>query len=158
MMTIPMTIKPNPRKPNGIELSFLMFIHGMLSGAILAAFATAEASYAMHLFAGAAALAALPVRVAAGLLVLPGTPLSLGFGWKGAPLSKVIKEAMPVSLLAAIGAASFPGWMIFDFGAGDDLHEGLASFAAILILTHVLTHVLLALAPHTIKKISSKVA
>lgn len=119
-----------------------MIWHGILSGGLLVAFLTAEISYDIHLFSGAVALAAVIVRVMIGLIVSPGSPLALGFAPPvGMPLlnqsKKVINGLMTMVLLIIIGASALSGWLIFDFGGEDDLHEGLAAFAGMAIFAHI---------------------
>lgn len=94
----------NPR----LQQSLLLFWHAWLGGGYLVAYLTAdEDSYGMHLFAGYAVLAAIVVRLLAGLI---------------APNSKLLKLPRPKR-------GALRDW----FGGGKGRHPLFAWFAAVLL-------------------------
>tara|TARA_R110000787_G_scaffold9886_13_gene34209 strand:+ start:232 stop:732 length:501 start_codon:yes stop_codon:yes gene_type:complete len=93
-----------------LQQSLLLFWHAWLGGGYLVAYLTAdEDTYGMHLFAGYAVLAAVVVRLLAGLI---------------APNSKLLRLPRPKR-------GGFRDW----FGSGKGRHSLFAWFAAILLAT-----------------------
>jgi len=92
-----------------LQQALLLFWHAWLGGGYLVAYLTAdEDTYGMHLFAGYAVLAAIAIRLLAGLI---------------APNSKLLKLPHPK-------LGSFGDW----FGSGKGRHPLFAWFASVLLI------------------------
>lgn len=134
------------RKPSRLEFTALKVWHAALAGSYLVAWVTAdEDTYAMHLFAGYAVLAAIVLRLVAGMLAPEASPLRLPRpsiaatrAWlacrKGrTPLFAWIAAALLVSVgLAAVSGALADGrtWM-------EDPHEAIADASLWVIFGHI---------------------
>jgi cytochrome b len=84
-----------------LQLALLKAWHAWLAGGFLVAYLTAdEDSYAMHQFAGYAGLAAIALRLAAGLLIRPACRGRAGRrrarGW---PRARAATRSLPGSAL-----------------------------------------------------------
>ncbi|NUB24828.1 hypothetical protein [Azospirillum brasilense] len=142
----------NTRRTPG-RLLFLFAFHAALSGAFIVAYLTGdEDTYAMHQFAGYTALAALAVRLLAGVL-MPVGPLRLPRPSVTATLDWLRRVAsgkarawgqrspllawMALALLAVVGAAALSG-AVADFVVPlEKLHEALGEFSLPVVLAHV---------------------
>ena len=133
--------------PNRIQSQFLKLWHATFSGGFIIAYVSQDI-YAMHLFSGYLVLAAVVVRVLAGLLARPKSPLSLpnpvaatriwlakfiAGGKARNPLLAWIAAAM----LGAVGLAAATGGMADVFPALKDLHEAVAEFTPVVIGAHI---------------------
>lgn len=120
------------------QIALLRLWHAWLAGGFLVAYLTGdENTYAMHFFAGYAVVAALAVRLAAGLLApqgslwrLPRPSLSPGKGRN--PLFAWLAAAV----LAGVGLSAVSGALADPIHALEDLHEGLSEFSLWPILLH----------------------
>lgn len=120
--------------------------HALLAGSFLVAYLTAdEDTYAMHLFAGYVVLAAIVLRLLAGLLARPGNPFHIPrpsltgtLAWFGKRRGRNPFFAwFAVALLGVVGAAAATG-AIADFVTWiEDLHEGLAQASLWVIFGHI---------------------
>lgn len=157
------------RKPGRFPIAFLLAFHAAVSGAFLVAYLTGDVDdiYFMHVFAGYAVLAALSVRVAAGLLAGPGSMLRLPrpdwpaigrYARRIAALDRTaflgrspLNGVMAVILLVGVGAAAISG-AVADFLANvEDLHEALGEAALYIVIGHVA----LVLALHGLKRLAA---
>lgn len=134
------------RAVSRLPLTLLKAWHAVLAGAFLVAYATAdENSYAMHQFAGYAVLAAIAVRLLAGLAAPAGGPwrlprpsLSASLAWLKARQGRHPLFAwFAAVLLVVVGAAAA-------FGAAADWlswmehpHEAIAEASLWFIAGHV---------------------
>lgn len=132
--------------PARSHMALLKAWHAWLAGAFLVAYATAgEDAFAIHQFAGYAVLAAIAVRVVAGLLIPAPSPLRLPRpSWRATrdwlatgkgrhPLFAVFAAALiaVVGLVAASGAlADGTPWF-------EDPHEAIAEASLWLIAGHI---------------------
>lgn len=114
--------------------------HAWLAGGYLVAYATAdEDTYAMHLFAGYAVLAAIVVRLAVGVLAPEGSPLRLPrptLAWPSRgrnPLFAWIAAA----LLVVIGISGITGALADGAAWMEDPHEEISELSLMLIFGHV---------------------
>ncbi|TWA84672.1 cytochrome b [Azospirillum brasilense] len=141
-----------PRRTPG-RLLFLFAFHAALSGAFVVAYLTGdEDTYAMHQFAGYTALAALAVRLLAGVL-MPVGPLRLPRPSLAATLDWLRRVAsgdarawgqrspllawMALALLAVVGAAALSGAVADAVVPMEKLHEALGEFSLPVVLAHV---------------------
>lgn len=131
-----------------VKLQFVLLKawHAWLAGSFLVAYLTAdEDTYAMHLFAGYAVLAAIATRLLAGLLAPQSSPLRLprpdlraAMAWLSARKGRHPLFAwLAAALLAAVGLAAVTGaladiavWMEYP-------HEVIAEASLWVILSHV---------------------
>ncbi|WP_374304233.1 hypothetical protein [Ferrovibrio sp.] len=129
-----------------LSLPLLRLWHAVLAGGFLVAYLTAdEDTYAMHLFAGYIVLAAIAIRLLAGIFApqgnlwrLPRPSIGGTLAWFGRrrgrnPFFAWFAVALLgfVGLAAATGAiADFVTWM-------EDLHEGVAETALWVIFGHI---------------------
>ena len=133
--------------PNRIQTKFLMVWHAIFSGGFIVAYVSPDL-YAVHLFSGYVVLAAVAVRVLAGVLARPKSPLSLpnpmaatrawlatltGGGKARNPMLAWIAAA----LLCVVGLAALTGGMADVFHVTKDLHEGIAEFTPVVIGAHI---------------------
>ncbi|MDQ2101347.1 hypothetical protein [Azospirillum isscasi] len=146
------TRPPVARRTPG-RLLFLFAFHAALSGAFIVAYLTGdEDTYAMHQFAGYTALAALAVRLLAGVL-MPVGPLRLPRPAMAATRDWLRRAAMgdarawgqrspllawmALALLAVVGAAALSG-AVADFVVPmEKLHEALGEVSLPVVLAHV---------------------
>ncbi|MCK4940240.1 MAG: hypothetical protein KAR80_08050 [Rhodospirillaceae bacterium] len=135
------------RIPNRIQSQFLLLWHATFSGGFIVAYVS-EDIYAMHLFAGYLVLAAVIVRVLAGLLARPKSPLSLPNPmaatriWldkfrSGGKACNPLLAWIAVALLGSIGLAAATGAIADIIPALEDLHEGIAEFTPVVIFVHM---------------------
>jgi cytochrome b len=129
-----------------LQLALLKAWHAWLAGGFMVAYLTAgEDSFAMHRFAGYTVLAAIALRLLAGLLVRAPGPLRLPRpSWQAArewwakgkgrhPLFAWLAAA----LLAGVGAVALSG-AIADFVTWlEHPHEAMAELSLWLIVGHV---------------------
>lgn len=128
-----------------LQLAMLKVWHAWLAGGYLVAYVTGdEDTYAMHLFAGYAVLAAVAVRLVVGAFIssgplrLPRPSLRAAWAWvstrKGRhPLFAVFAAALLViiGLSALTGAAAdFATWM-------EDPHEALSEASLWVVFGHI---------------------
>ena len=124
-----------------------MLWHATFSGGFIVAYVS-EDIYAMHLFAGYLVLAAVVVRVLAGLLARPKSPLSLPNPmaatriWlekftAGGKARNPLLAWIAVALLGVVGLAAATGGMADVFPALKDLHEAVAEFTPVVIFGHI---------------------
>jgi len=120
--------------------------HAVLAGGFLVAYLTAdEDTYAMHLFAGYVVLAAIAIRLAAGLFAPPGNPFRLP-----RPTLRDVLAWLPrrrgrnpffawfaAVLLGIVGLAAASGAVADFLPRVEDLHEGVAEAALWVIFGHV---------------------
>lgn len=134
------------RAVSRLPLTLLKVWHAVLAGAFLVAYATAdENTYAMHQFAGYTVLAAIIVRLLAGLLApsagpwrLPRPSVSASLAWLKArkgrhPLFAWFAAILliVVGLVAAFGAAAdWVTWM-------EHPHEAVADASLWVIAGHI---------------------
>lgn len=132
-----------PRKPTAVEMAVLLVFHAALSGAFIVAQLTGdEDTYILHQVAGYTALAAIALRVLAGLLVPLGSPLRLP-----RPTLSLITLTnqrrnplyawMAAILLATIGAAAVTGAISNAVTAVEDLHEAIGELSLPIVVGHV---------------------
>lgn len=126
------------RKPGRLQFTLLRLWHAWIAGGFLVAYLTGnEDTYAMHFFAGYAVVAAVAVRLVAGLAAPAGSPWRLPrprltgnrrnplFAWLGAAV------LVGVGLSAVSGALADP-WVWLE-----DLHEGLSEAALWPVFGHI---------------------
>ena len=135
------------RIPNRIQSKFLMLWHAIFSGGFIIAYVS-EDIYAMHLFAGYLVLAAVVIRVVAGLLARPKSPLSLPNPvtatriWlekftAGGKARNPLLAWIAAALLGVVGFAAATGGMADVFPVLNDLHEAVAEFTPVVIFGHM---------------------
>ena len=135
------------RIPNRIQSQLLVLWHATFSGGFIVAYIS-EDIYAMHLFAGYLVLAAVAVRVLAGLMARPKSPLSLPnpivatHAWlhslrSGGKARNPLLAWIAAVLLGCIGLAAATGVIADMIPALEDLHEGIAEFTPVVIFTHI---------------------
>jgi len=156
------------RKPTRLKMIFLLGFHAVLSGAFLVAYLTGdEDTYGMHLFAGYTVLAALALRLLAGVVAPSGSPLRLPRpSWSAtrayfARLARFDADAlrqrsplyavMGVAVLAGVGLAAASGVLADAFTLFEDPHEALSEFALAIVIGHVVLVFLL----HGLKVLAS---
>lgn len=142
------------RKPTAAEMIALLAFHATLSGAFIIAYLTGdEDTYGMHVFSGYAALVAVALRVAAGVLVREGSPLRLPrpssrpvLDWlkrlvSGDPKARTERSPliawMAAALLIGVGLAAASGATADFVVALEDVHEALGEFSLFIIIAHV---------------------
>lgn len=135
------------RIPNSFQTQFLIGWHATFSGGFVVAYVS-EDIYAMHLFSGYLVLVAVVVRVLAGLLARPKSPLSLPnpMAATRAWLEKFRTDGkarnplmawIAVALLGTIGLAAVTGGIADVFPVLEDLHEAIAEFTPVVIFGHI---------------------
>lgn len=134
------------RKPSKLDFILLKIWHAWLAGSFLVAYVTAdEDTYAMHLFAGYAVLAAILVRLLACVAAPVGSPLRLPRPNLKAVIDwfAVRKGRNPLFawlaavLLVVIGAAAVTGALADGFTWLEDPHEAVAELALWVIFGHI---------------------
>jgi cytochrome b len=134
------------RKPSKLDFILLRIWHAWLAGSFLVAYVTAdEDTYAMHLFAGYAVLAAILVRLLAGVAAPAGSPLRLPRPSLKALIDwfAVRKGRNPLfawlaaALLAVIGAAAATGALADGLTWLEDPHEAVSELALGVIFGHI---------------------
>lgn len=142
------------RKPSAAEMAVLLLFHATLSGAFLVAYLTGdEDTYRMHVFSGYAVLAALSVRLLAGIVASGDSPLRFPRPSVDAPRHWVVRLTagdpqartgrspllawMAVALLVGVGATALSGAAADFLTRVEDLHEMLGEAALWLVLAHI---------------------
>lgn len=142
------------RKPSAAEMTALLAFHATVSGAFIVAYLTGdEDTYGMHVFSGYAALAAIVLRVAAGLLAPAGSPLRLPrpsagavAGWLGRLFAGDAKARtqrspltawMAAALLSGVGLAAATGAVADFLVTVEHLHKEIGEATLPLILAHI---------------------
>ncbi|MBK3734657.1 hypothetical protein GAY29_16430 [Azospirillum brasilense] len=145
--------RPTTARRTPGRLLFLFAFHAALSGAFIVAYLTGdEDTYAMHQVAGYTALAALAVRLLAGLL-MPVGPLRLPYPSLTAARDWLRRVAlgearawgqrspllawMALALLAVVGAAALSGAFADFVIPFEKLHEALGEASLPVVLAHV---------------------
>ncbi len=143
-----------PRKPTAAEMTVLLFLHAALSGAFIVAQLTGDGdTYVLHQVAGYTALAAIAVRVVAGLQAPAGSPLRL----PRPALSLSNQRRNPIYawmaaiLLVVVGAAAVTGAISDALAAVEHLHEAIGEFSLPIVIGHVALVPLLQALKHTPK-------
>lgn len=135
------------RLSNRFQTRFLMLWHAVFSGAFIIAYVSPDV-YAMHMFAGYLILAALAVRLIAGLFARPKSPMALPNPmaatrqWidkisNGGKARNPLLAWISVALLSTIGLAAATGWVADILPFIEDLHEGLSEFTLVIIAGHL---------------------
>jgi len=128
------------------HLALLKAWHAWIAGGFLVAYLTAdENAYAMHQFAGYAVLAAVVLRLAAGLLFAPPSPLGLPRpSWRVARQWLATRKGrhplfawFAAGLLLAVGLAALSGALADGIGRLEHPHEAIAEFSLWLIIGHI---------------------
>jgi cytochrome b561 len=140
------------RRPRAIEFSVLFGWHAVLSGAFVVAYLSGdEDTYAMHQFAGYLVLAAIVLRLVAGIVAPAGSPLRLprpdlatlrdwmvarGGAARGLP-KRPLLALMAVLLLIGIGVTACSGALADFVPIVEAIHEALGELALWIVLAHV---------------------
>lgn len=120
--------------------------HAWVAGSFLVAYVTAdEDTYAMHLFAGYAVLAAIAIRLLAGLLAPASSPLRLPRPDPRASLAWLAMRKgrnplfgwFAVALLTSIGLAAVSGALADGAAWLEDPHEAIAEMSLWIIFGHI---------------------
>jgi cytochrome c553 len=134
------------RLPPKIETGMLRFWHAWLAGSFLIAYVTAdEDTYALHLFAGYAVLAAIAVRLLVGVVMPVGSPLRLPppsvkglLAWLAERKGRNPLFAWFASvLLAAVGVSAVTGALADGWTWLEDPHEAVSELALGVVFGHV---------------------
>jgi cytochrome b len=140
------------RRPRAIAFSLLRGWHAALSGAFLVAYLSGdEDTYAMHQVAGYLVLAAILVRLVAGVVAPAGSPLRLprpdpaplrnrlsarGGAARPWPMRPLL-ALMAIVLLVGIGVAAGSGAVADAVPSVEAVHEALGELALWIVLAHV---------------------
>lgn len=120
--------------------------HAWLAGSFLVAYVTAdEDTYAMHLFAGYAVLAAIAIRLLMGLLAPASSPLRLprpdlkaSLAWLGMRKGRSpLFGWFAVALLTSVGLAAVSGALADGATWLEDPHEAIAEMSLWVIFGHL---------------------
>ncbi|MEO5375574.1 MAG: cytochrome b/b6 domain-containing protein [Alphaproteobacteria bacterium] len=120
--------------------------HAWVAGSFLVAYLTAdEDTYAMHLFAGYAVLAAIAARLLVGVLAPASSPLSLPRPSLRAAQSWIatgrgrhpLFAILAVALLAMVGGAAVSGVFADALPWLEDPHEAIAEASLLVIFGHI---------------------
>jgi len=134
------------RLPPRIEMGMLRFLHAWLAGSFLIAYVTAdEDTYALHLFAGYAVLAAIAVRLLAGVIMPAGSPLALPQPSANGLTTWLVDRKgrnplfawLAAVLLAVVGVSAVTGALADGWTWLEDPHEAVSELALGIILGHV---------------------
>jgi hypothetical protein len=156
------------RKPTSLEMTALLTFHAVLSGAFIVAYLSGdEDTYGIHVFSGYAALIALALRAAAGLLASDGSPLRFPrpalaplLGWlellaRGEAQARRERSPliawMAAALLIAVGVAAASGMAADFMPSVDHLHAALGDIALVVVVAHIA----LVFALHGLKRLGS---
>lgn len=120
--------------------------HAVLAGGFLVAYLTAdEDTYAMHLFAGYVVLAAIAVRILAGVFAPAGNVWRLPRPSIGGTLAWFARRRgrnpffvwFAVALLGSVGLAAATGAVADFVTRVEDLHEGISEVSLWIIVGHI---------------------
>lgn len=134
------------RLPPKIEIALLRIWHAWLAGSFLIAYVTAdEDTYAMHLFAGYAVLAAIAVRLLVGVVTPVGSPLRLPrpsvkglLAWLAERKGRNPLFAwFAAVLLAIIGVSAATGALADGWNWLEDPHEAVSELALGVVFGHI---------------------
>ncbi len=126
--------------------SVLKVWHAWLVGSFVVAYVTAdEDTYAMHLFAGYAVLAAIVFRLLAGLFAPTNSPLKLSLPslkatkqWLDSPKGRHPGFAwLATCLLVIVGVSAATGAIADISTALEDPHETISEACLAVIFTHI---------------------
>lgn len=128
-----------------LQYTLLKAWHAWIAGSFLVAYVTGdEDTYAMHLFAGYAVLAAIALRLLVGVVAPPG-PLRLARPNVNATLAWVSLRKgrhplfawLAAALLASVGLAAITG-VLADFATWlEDPHEAVAEASLLVVFAHI---------------------
>jgi cytochrome b561 len=130
----------------GLQRLLLKVWHGWIAGGFLVAYATAdENTYAMHVFAGYAVLAAVVVRLAVGAFVpvaslwrLPRLSLTASLSWLFAHKGRNPLFAwFTAALLAVVGLSALSGACADGVAGLEDPHEAISEASLVVIFGHI---------------------
>lgn len=133
--------------PNRIQTKFLMLWHATFSGGFIVAYVSQDL-YAVHLFAGYVVLIAVIVRLLAGWVARPKSPLALTNPlqatrlWfeklkSGSKARNPLLAWIAAAMLLSIGLAALTGAMADLLSVFKHLHEGIAEFTPVVIFAHI---------------------
>jgi cytochrome b len=131
---------------NRLQHSLLKAWHAWLAGGFLVAWLTAdEDTYAMHVFAGYAVLAAIAIRLAASFVAppssawrLPRPSIGTAIAWLSARKGRHPLFAwLSAALLAAVGLAAVTGAFADGTSWLEHPHEAIAEAALWVIAGHI---------------------
>lgn len=134
------------RKPSRLAFTLLHLWHAAMAGGFLVAWLTGdEDTYAMHVFAGYAVLAAVAVRLVLGLTAPAGSPLRLPrpsmaatLEWLGRRRGRNPLHAwLGAAVLAAVGVAAATGALADGATWLEDPHEAVAEASLVAVFAHV---------------------
>lgn len=126
--------------------TLLKFWHAWVAGGFLVAYVTAdEDTYAMHLFAGYAVLAAIAVRLLVGMFApvkspwrLPRPSFSATMDWIAVPKGRNPAFAwLAFALLMVVGLAGITGAIADGSPWFEDPHEAISELSLWVIFGHV---------------------
>ncbi len=129
-----------------LQLSLLKVWHAWVAGAFLIAYVTAdEDTYAMHMFAGYAVLAAIVVRVIAGFLApakgplrFPRPSLSALKAWFSVRKGRnPLFSWLAATLLGSIGLAAILGALADPMPLFEGPHEAISELSLWVIFAHI---------------------
>lgn len=129
-----------------LQYTLLRLWHAWLGGSFVVAYLTAdEDTYAMHLFAGYAVLAAIAVRLLAGLVAPAAGPLRLPrpslrgmAAWLAARKGRHPLFAwFAAALLVLVGAAAVSGAVADGVAWLEDPHEAVSEASLWVIFAHI---------------------
>lgn len=129
-----------------IQMKALRLWHAWLAGGFVVAFLTGdEDTYAMHLFSGYAVLAAVAVRLIAGLMAPAGSPWrlprpslsALRRWWRDGLGRNPLFAWLGAAVLAAAGLAAVTGALADPWQGWEHLHEGLSEAALWPVFAHI---------------------
>lgn len=136
------------RKPSRLEFTLVRLWHAGVAGSFLVAYLTAdEDTYALHLFAGYAVLAAIALRLLAGLLAPAGSPLRLPRpsleavkAWFSTSRPKgrsPLFAWLAMALLCVVGVSAVTGALADGLLWLEDPHEAVSELSLWVIAAHV---------------------
>ncbi|MGE5149096.1 MAG: hypothetical protein ACM3II_03155 [Rhodospirillaceae bacterium] len=134
------------RPSSALQMTLLKAWHAWLAGGFLVAYMTAdEDTYALHQFAGYAVLAAVAVRLAAGVIAPPASPLRLPRpSWRATRAWLATRTGrhplfawLAVALLTLVGLTALSGALADGSAAFEDPHEAIGQAALWVIAAHI---------------------
>lgn len=129
-----------------LQMKALRVWHAWLAGGFLVAFLTGdEDTYAMHQFAGYAVLAAVVVRLVAGMVAPSGSPwrlprpglAALSRWWRDGRGRNPLFAWLAAAVLMAAALAAATGALADPWPAWEHMHEGLSEAALWPVFAHV---------------------